>query len=117
MVDNWGGFEWAGTQGDAATFIDGIAEDGLPEPRLFIAHGTNDQTVPYWHTQEIVDQADIVGMPYTLFANVGAGHGFDLHTTEYFPWGQRLPDSGELARRESGRRAEYVVNHHSPTVP
>lgn len=77
IIDNWGGFEWAGTPPDAATFIDRIGEDGRYEPKLFIAHGTADTVVPYAHTQEIVDQADIVGLPYVLFDNVGAGHGFD----------------------------------------
>ena len=80
VVDTWGGFGWANTPGDAATFIDAFLE-----PQLFIIHGTDDQTVPYWHAQEIVDQADIVGLPYVLFANEGAGHGFDLFTTEFSP--------------------------------
>lgn len=85
VIDNWGGFEWANTPPDAATFIDRIAEDTFYEPELFIAHGTNDTVVPYALTQEIVDQADIVGLPYVLFDNVGAGHGFNLFTTEFSP--------------------------------
>ncbi|MDW3220064.1 MAG: alpha/beta hydrolase [Acidimicrobiales bacterium] len=85
VIDNWGGFEWANTPPDAATFIDRIGEDGYYEPALFIAHGTADTVVPYWHTEEIVDQADIVGLRYVLFENVGVGHGFDLFTTEFSP--------------------------------
>lgn len=91
VVDNWGGFGWAGTPGDAATFIDGEAgviiepDYVFAEPPLFIAHGTEDLIVPYWHTEEIVAAADTVGLQHVLFANVGAGHGFDLFTTEYSP--------------------------------
>lgn len=85
VIDNWGGFEWAGTPPDAATFIDGIDENGWSEPPLFIAHGTDDPTVPYSHTEDIVAQADKVDLPYVLFANEGAGHGFSLFNTEFSP--------------------------------
>jgi len=91
IIDNWGGFGWAGMPGEAADFVQGPAatfwdDDVLyREPPLFIAHGTADPTVPYAMTQDIVDQADLVGLNYLLFDNIGAGHGFDLFTTEFSP--------------------------------
>lgn len=91
VVDNWGGFGWANTPGDAAMFLqdpdDWFFEPGYlyVEPPLFIAHGTADTLVPYALTTEIVTQADLVGQDYVLFANDGVGHSFDLFTTEFSP--------------------------------
>lgn len=92
VLDNFGGFGWANTPGDA-TLLDGAASrvvrhDPLyiySEPPLYLLHGTADTVVPYQHTQDIVDRADAIGHRYRLASIPGAGHSPDVFTTEVSP--------------------------------
>lgn len=45
-------------------------------PPFLLLHGTSDSTVPYSHTNRLLEQLDAVGAPTELFAAEGAEHGF-----------------------------------------
>jgi acetyl esterase/lipase len=57
------------------------------EPPVMIVHGTADTTSPYSRAEEIVDQAEAVGIPYELHPLIGEGHTiFGSHMTEIVGW-------------------------------
>lgn len=80
---------------------------GAGEPPLFIAHGTNDPTVPFVNAQNLVAQAQAVGLPYEFHPIQGAGHApwtqftqLHLADTLAFAWQHlRLAELAGLAAR------------------
>jgi acetyl esterase/lipase len=63
-VDYWGGL-----------FRDSDMETG--EPPLFVLHGTADPTVPFRAAEQLTAQAQRVGVPFSFYAVIGGGHGYD----------------------------------------
>ena len=49
------------------------------DPAIFIVHGTNDPTVAYSETENLIAHLDNINHPYQLYPISGAGHG---------PWSQ-----------------------------
>lgn len=47
------------------------------EAPFLILHGQNDPVVPYRDSEELSARADQVGVPYSFYTLLGAGHGFD----------------------------------------
>lgn len=54
-----------------------VADLEAGEPPLFVMHGTLDSTVPYARAIELTNQAQRVGVPYTLYSIVGGEHDFN----------------------------------------
>ena len=54
-----------------------VADMEAGEPPLFVMHGTADSTVPYARATELTNQAQRVGVPYTLYAIIGGEHDFN----------------------------------------
>lgn len=50
------------------------------DPPVFIVHGTNDTTVPFQLSNDLVARAQAVGLPYEFYPISGAGHGVPLST-------------------------------------
>jgi acetyl esterase/lipase len=47
------------------------------EPPLFVLHGTADSTVPFLRATELTNQAQRVGVPFTLYSIIGGEHDFN----------------------------------------
>lgn len=60
------------------------------DPSLFIAHGTEDQTVPFIKAEELQNRYETTGVPYAYYPLEGKGHG---------AWGAKVNNIGleELA--------------------
>jgi acetyl esterase/lipase len=67
VIDLWGAMY------GAESFVD------AGDPAIFIVHGTDDPTVAYSETQNLVAHLDNISHPYQLYPITGAGHG---------PWSQ-----------------------------
>lgn len=67
VIDLWGAMY------GAESFVD------AGDPAIFIVHGTDDPTVAYSETQNLVAHLDNISHPYQLYTITGAGHG---------PWSQ-----------------------------
>lgn len=69
VIDLWGGL---------SPFIGDV---DVSDPPLFIVHGTEDPSdVPITCSEELVEKAESVGVPFEYFPIEGAGHGVDLDT-------------------------------------
>lgn len=75
VVSNWGGFP----VGSANTLI------GPGEPPIFLAHGTDDPTVPYSFSTDIEARTQALGIAHQLYTKTGGKHGFNLVTEQYSP--------------------------------
>jgi fermentation-respiration switch protein FrsA (DUF1100 family) len=47
------------------------------EAPLFILHGDADQTSDYQNALDLTVQANLVGIPYAFYTEIGGGHGID----------------------------------------
>lgn len=53
------------------------ADLGAGEAPFLILHRENDPVVPFRDSEELAARADEVGVPYSFYTLLGAGHGFD----------------------------------------
>ena len=62
----------------------GVSRFDSGDPPLFIAHGTEDETVPYVNALLLQLTWNATGVPYVLYTLEGAGHG---------PWSFTVDDA------------------------
>ena len=80
ILDYWGSRVSVGLlQG-----VYGVSRFDAGDPPLFIAHGTEDQTVPYVNALLLQSTWNNIGVPYVLHTLEGAGHG---------PWSFTVDDA------------------------
>lgn len=79
VIANSGGF--IGEAGAADRFIDDVdvlvadTPGSYSEGPIFMTHSTGDPVVPYEFSQDIVDRAEAVGLPYERFSADAESHG------------------------------------------
>lgn len=71
ILDFWGSKRCA----DAVNIIYGIKIYNKKNPSLFIAHGTNDDVVPYQRALDLKEVYKKSGAPHVLYPLLGKGHG------------------------------------------
>lgn len=80
ILDYWGSRVSVGLlQG-----VYGVSRFDSGDPPMFIAHGTEDQTVPYFNALLLQSTWNNIGVPYVLHTLEGAGHG---------PWSLTVDDA------------------------
>jgi acetyl esterase/lipase len=93
--------------GDLWGALQDVTQITANEPPLFIAHGTEDGTVPFARALALVARAQAVGLPYEFHPMQGSGHApwaefFQLHMADMlaFSWQHlRLAEVAGLAVR------------------
>ena len=80
ILDYWG----SRVSVDLLEGVYGVSRFDSGDPPLFIAHGTEDQTVPYINALLLQSTWNNIGVPYVLHTLEGAGHG---------PWSFTVDDA------------------------
>jgi len=80
ILDYWG----SRVSVDLLQGVYGVSRFDPGDPPLFIAHGTEDETVPYFNALLLQATWNNTGVPYVLHTLQGAGHG---------PWDATVDDA------------------------